>query len=68
VPLERSSSLLAGIVAAFILNSGWGLPAPTGVELVGAALLILAILLLYIAPRATAQSSPGVRGTRPENG
>jgi hypothetical protein len=51
VPLERSSSLLAGIVAAFILHWGWGLAAPTGMEMVGATLLLLAIGLLYAAPR-----------------
>lgn len=50
VPLERSSSLLAGIVAAYLLHWGWGLPAPTNMELVGASLLIAAILLLTIAP------------------
>jgi hypothetical protein len=54
VPLERSASLLAGIVAAFLLHWGWRLPAPTGAELTGAALLILAIVLLYVAPRAAA--------------
>lgn len=51
VPLERSSSLLAGVVAAYMLSWVWGLPAPTGAETIGAALLILAILLLSIAPR-----------------
>jgi drug/metabolite transporter (DMT)-like permease len=51
VPLERSSSLLAGIVAAFVLHWIWGLPRPTGTELIGASLLLLAILLLTLAPR-----------------
>jgi drug/metabolite transporter (DMT)-like permease len=51
VPLERSASLLAGIVAAFLLHWGWGLPAPTGTEVLGAALLIGAIVLLTVAPR-----------------
>jgi drug/metabolite transporter (DMT)-like permease len=51
VPLERSSSLLAGIVAAWLLHWGWALPAPTGTEMIGAALLIAAIVLLTVAPR-----------------
>ena len=51
VPLERSASLLAGLAAAFILHWGWGLPAPTGMEMVGATLLVLAIVLLSLAPR-----------------
>jgi drug/metabolite transporter (DMT)-like permease len=52
VPLERSSSLLAGLVAAYLLYWGWGLPRPTTAELIGALLLIGAILLLTLAPRA----------------
>lgn len=51
VPLERSSSLLAGIVAAFLLHWGWGLPRPTGAEVLGAAMLVGAIVLLSVAPR-----------------
>jgi len=61
VPLERSASLLAGIVSAYLLSWGWGLPAPTGTEVIGASLLILAIVLLYAAPRMTSmrRSLPG---------
>ena len=51
VPLERASSLLAGILAAFILHALWGLPQPTGTEVVGASLLLAAILLLTLATR-----------------
>ena len=51
VPLERSSSLLAGLAAAYLLHWLWGLPAPTTTELAGAALLIAAIVLLTVAPR-----------------
>ena len=51
VPFERSASLLAGIAVAFIMNWGWGLAAPTGMELIGATLLISAIVLLSLAPR-----------------
>jgi drug/metabolite transporter (DMT)-like permease len=53
VPLERSSSLLAGLLAAFLLHWGWGLPQPTGAEVLGALLLLGAILLLTLAPRLT---------------
>ena len=51
VPLERASSLVAGIAAAFLLAWFWGLKAPTVAETIGAGILILAILLLSIAPR-----------------
>ncbi len=51
VPLERSSSLLAGIVAAYLLHWGWGLPAPTQMEVIGAGILIAAIVLLTVAPK-----------------
>jgi len=51
VPMERASSLLAGITAAALLAWGWGLRAPTGAELTGAAILIAAIVLLSVAPR-----------------
>jgi drug/metabolite transporter (DMT)-like permease len=51
VPLERSSSLLAGLVAAYLLYWAWGLAPPTTAELIGALLLIGAILLLTLAPR-----------------
>lgn len=56
VPLERSSSLLAGFFAAYILHWFWGLPKPTAMELVGAALLVAAILLLTLAPRYSRHS------------
>ena len=60
VPIERSSSILAGIAAAYVL-SALGLGAvPTRAELTGAMLLIGAIALLSIGPRlrirATRQS------------
>jgi hypothetical protein len=51
VPLERSSSLLAGLVAAYLLHWGWGLPAPTTMEVIGAGVLMLAITLLCVAPK-----------------
>ncbi|MAK61886.1 MAG: hypothetical protein CMK09_13005 [Ponticaulis sp.] len=51
VPLERSASLLAGVSAAWILAFGWGLAAPTTSEMIGASVLIMAIVLLSLAPR-----------------
>ena len=51
VPLERASCLLAGFIAAFLLHWGWGLPRPTDAEIIGALLLLGAILLLTLAPR-----------------
>ncbi|CAN5406781.1 hypothetical protein BH09PSE4_BH09PSE4_03120 [soil metagenome] len=51
VPMERASSLIAGIAAAFLLHWLWGLRAPTGAETIGATILIGAIVLLSVAPR-----------------
>lgn len=52
VPLERSISLLGGLVAAWLLAWGWDMAAPTGTEIVGALMLASAIVLLTVAPRA----------------
>lgn len=51
VPLERSSSLVAGLAAAFIMHWVWSMPAPTGMEVIGALMLIGAIVLLTLAPK-----------------
>lgn len=51
VPLERASSLLAGIGGSAILAAFWGLRAPSPTEYAGAAILIAAIILLAVAPR-----------------
>jgi hypothetical protein len=51
VPLERSASILAGLAAAFILWMTDLGPRPTGAEMGGASLLILAIVLLSLGPR-----------------
>jgi hypothetical protein len=61
VPLERSSSLLAGLAAAFVLHWVWGQPSPTQMELAGAALLIVAILLLTFAPKIAARRAMAQR-------
>lgn len=50
VPVNRSSSILAGVVATTALWTIAGAPAPGGHELVGAALIIGAILVLTLAP------------------
>ncbi len=50
VPVNRSSSILAGVVATTALWSIAGAPAPGEHELVGAALIIAAILALTLAP------------------
>jgi drug/metabolite transporter (DMT)-like permease len=57
VPLERSSSLLAGLLAAYLLHWMWGLPEPTSMEVVGAVILIASIALLWIAPRLSVTRS-----------
>ncbi|GGB23278.1 hypothetical protein GCM10011380_11230 [Sphingomonas metalli] len=51
VPLERASSLVAGVAASLILAAGWGMRPPSGADLFGAALLIGSIVLLSLAPR-----------------
>jgi hypothetical protein len=51
VPFERSASILAGVVAAYILALAFHQPYPTPAEVVGVALLIAAIALLSLAPR-----------------
>jgi hypothetical protein len=51
VPMERSASILATIVAAYWLAWQFHQPPPTGPELIGAVLLVTAIVLLSLAPR-----------------
>jgi len=51
VPLERAASLVAGVGGALLLAWFWGLPHPRSAELIGAAILIAAIVLLSLAPR-----------------
>jgi hypothetical protein len=65
VPLERSISLFGGLVAAWVLAWGWGMPAPTGAEVVGALLLVSAILLLTLAPRAERVPATGRATAQP---
>lgn len=57
VSLERAASLVAGVGGAMILAAVWGLPAPRPAELLGAAILIAAIVLLSLAPRFSRAAS-----------
>ena len=58
VPLERAASLVAGVGGALLLAWFWGLPMPRPAELVGAAILIAAIVLLSLAPRFSRRIVP----------
>jgi hypothetical protein len=51
VPIERSSSILAGIAAAYVLAKLSLGAVPTPAEITGALLLIAAIVVLSIGPR-----------------
>jgi len=51
VPLERAASLVAGVGGSILLAWGWGLRMPRSSELLGAGILIAAIVLLSLAPR-----------------
>lgn len=51
VPLERAASLVAGVGGSVLLAWIWGLKMPRAAELIGAAILIAAIVLLSLAPR-----------------
>lgn len=51
VPLERAASLVAGVGGSVLLAWIWGLRMPRPAELLGAAILIGAIVLLSLAPR-----------------
>jgi hypothetical protein len=51
VPLERAASLLAGVGGSVLLALYWGGEMPREAELIGAGILIAAIVLLSVAPR-----------------
>jgi hypothetical protein len=65
VPLERAASLVAGIAASILLAWFWGLPDPRPAELLGAVILIAAIVLLSIAPRLAARRLTPARAETP---
>ncbi len=48
VPVNRSSSILAGVVASFSLAAWLGMAAPSAYELAGAALVVAAIVVLTL--------------------
>jgi hypothetical protein len=56
VPLERSASLLAGVIATVIMAALWGLKPPTEAEFWGAGILITAIFVLSLAPKFQRQN------------
>lgn len=51
VPLERAASLVAGVGGAVLLAWFFGGAMPRAAELIGAGILIAAIVLLSVAPR-----------------
>lgn len=51
VPLERAASLVAGVGGSVLLAWFFGGRMPRGAEMLGAAILIAAIVLLAVAPR-----------------
>lgn len=57
VPLERAASLVAGIGGSVMLAWFWGLRMPRNAELLGAGVLIGAIVLLSLAPRFSAREA-----------
>ncbi|WP_394653788.1 hypothetical protein [uncultured Sphingomonas sp.] len=61
VPLERAASLVAGVGAALILAWGWSLKYPRPAELIGAGILIAAIVLLSVAPRLAIRPARAAR-------
>ena len=46
VPVNRASSILAGVVSSFLAVALFGAAAPSGFELAGASIVVLAILAL----------------------
>lgn len=59
VPLERSASILAGILAAFLLAYFGGLPYPRTAELFGAGLLVIAVVILSVGPHLGRKAPSG---------
>jgi hypothetical protein len=61
VPVNRSSSVLAGVIASFLVASYSGKASPAGSQLLGAAAIILAILFLSIPPMLQQRRSAAQR-------
>lgn len=58
VPVNRASSVLAGVVGSAALAIGLGLALPAATEMVGAALLVVALLVLGWPRRAPSPARP----------
>ncbi len=58
VPVNRSSSILAGVVASYALHRLFGQPPPSAHQLLGAALVVGAILLLTLPPLLRRNAPP----------
>lgn len=58
VPINRSTSLLAGVAAGFALTLLFRVAPPSGHQLVGAALLLGAAAVLAMGPRLAARAGP----------
>jgi hypothetical protein len=54
VPLNRASSILGGVAASAVLSAVFASPFPTVGELAGTSILVLAIGVLWLGPRANA--------------
>jgi hypothetical protein len=50
IPVNRASSVLAGIVSSLAIWAFWGAHAPKGTDLAGAGIMIAAILILSLGP------------------
>lgn len=62
VPLERAASLVAAVGGSILLAIFAGMEMPREAELIGAAILVAAIVLLSLAPRLSARRSPAAPG------
>jgi hypothetical protein len=58
VPMERASSLVAGVAGSLLLALGWGLPWPGTPDLIGA--------LILIGPSSCFPWRPGWAHARPQ--
>jgi hypothetical protein len=58
VPVNRSSSVLAGVVASYSLTFFFGKAPPSGYEIAGAGLIVTAIVLLTVASSGGRRPEP----------
>jgi hypothetical protein len=56
VPVNRCSSIMAGVLASYLLTIAFGLPPPSAHQLVGAGLIVAAILVLTVPPALASRS------------